>query len=133
MTVRPMILIATCALLASTAQARVYGINSTQTLFFDDEPTLYGVTAVFDGGVVFRGNPSDLSQWFYSGTLRPLNWANGAGGGTSPNYRDDFLLTQTAEGHPRDDARVTVYVEQPGGAHARNLGTRRVPRRGRSS
>jgi hypothetical protein len=82
--------------------------------FGSGAPALYGVTALFDGGAVFRGSTFDLSQWNYSGTLRPLNWANNAGGGFRPHYRDGYALTHTAEGQPRDDAYVYVYYEHGG-------------------
>jgi hypothetical protein len=82
--------------------------------FGSGPPTLYGLTAIFDGGAVFRGDAFDYSRWNYRGTLRPLNWANGAGGGSNPNYRDSYALTHTAEGHPRDDAYVYVYYENGG-------------------
>lgn len=91
---------------------------------YDGPVTLQLATAVTPGSSVFRRNGS---AWSPSGSVKPLDYALGAGTAASVLYRDGVLITQESDWNPeaRAEPKFYAYVESSPGrfAHVATLGS----------
>ncbi len=90
---------------------------------FDSGPvTLRGATAVAGGGATFTRSGG---VWNFIDTIRPLNYGDGAGSVTAPDFRDGVLHTADSSSHRNDETDVYLYAESGAGSfgHAAVLNT----------